>query len=82
LKARKLIEGAAYAPDELKAIGKAFDDAWEQIAPSVSTRPEAIEAARLKLANVVLSLAKNGTGDPEKLTEAALKVMLADPTQP
>lgn len=81
MKARKLIEGAAYAPDELKAIGKAFDDAWEQIAPSVSTRPQAIEAARLKLANAVLGVARNGTRDPEKLKEAALKAMSADPTQ-
>lgn len=61
-------------------IGKAFDDAWDQIAPSVSGRPSAIEAARLKLANVVLSLAKNGALDAERLTEEALKIMSADPT--
>lgn len=61
MKARKLIEGASFDPAQLKAIGKAFDDAWEKIAPSVSVRPQAVEAARLKLANVVLRLAQNGS---------------------
>lgn len=46
----------------------------------MSGRPSAIEAARLKLANVVLSLAKNGALDAERLTEEALKIMSADPT--
>lgn len=35
MKARKLIEGASFDPQQLKTIGKAFDDAWEQNAPSV-----------------------------------------------
>lgn len=80
MKARQMIEGASFDPHQLKTIGKAFDDAWERIAPSVGGRPDAIEAARLKLANVVLSLAKNGASDAEQLTEQALKIMSADPT--
>ena len=78
MKARQMIEGASFDPTQLKAIAKAFDDAWEQIAPSVGSRPDAIEAARLKLANVVLSLAKNGAQDAERLTEEALKIMFAN----
>jgi hypothetical protein len=67
MKARRLIESSCYNSEQLKAVGKAFDDAWEQIAPEVSTRPAAIEAARMKLAQIVLSLAKNGTVDPHEL---------------
>jgi hypothetical protein len=81
MKARKLIEGATFDPQQLKVIGKVFDDAWEQIAPGVSSRADAVEAARVKLANVVLSLAKNGSQDAERLTEEALKIMFADATQ-
>ncbi len=77
MKARELIAGAVYDPAELKAVGKAFDDAWDQVASQVSTRPEAIEAARLKLAEIVLTLAKGSTRDPEKLTQAAVRLMLA-----
>jgi hypothetical protein len=80
MKARQLLAKAIYDPGELKIIGKAFDDAWEQVAPEVSSRPEAIEAARLKLAEIVISLTKNGTKDPQQLTDSAVSLMLSDPT--
>jgi len=81
MKARELIDDATYDADQIKIIGKAFDDAWAQIAPDVGQYPQAIEAARLKLATVVLSAARHGFRSPEHLKEAALKLMFADPTQ-
>ena len=81
MKASKLLANATFGPEQLKAISKAFDDAWELVEPQVSTRPEAIEAARLKLAEIVLSMTKNGTLDPQQLTASAVRVMLADPTK-
>ena len=80
MKARKLIADAIYDPTELKLVGKVFDQAWGQIGPQVSSRAEAIEAARLKLAEIVLSLAKNGIRDLDKLTEAAVRAMHAGRT--
>ena len=77
MKARRLIENASYAPDQLKALGQAFDDAWERIAPSVSSTPEAIEAARFALADIVLGLARNGNLDPWWLADAPVQVMLS-----
>ena len=56
MKARRLIGGAAFQPDELKVIFDAFDEAWEEIAPDVSVRAKAIEAARFSLATIVLFL--------------------------
>jgi hypothetical protein len=76
MKAYQLIADATFDPDQLKAIRKAFDDAWAQIAPQISQRPEAIEAGRLKLASVVLSVAKRGTLDPVQLSEEAMKLMV------
>jgi hypothetical protein len=61
----------------LRALGRAFDDAWERLAPSVGSSPEAIEAARFALADIVLGLAKNGSLDPEWLADAAVQVMLS-----
>jgi len=75
MKARRLIESSCFDPTQLKAIGKAFDDAWEQVAPTVSVRAGATEAARLKLAQIVLSLAKNGTLDSQQLADAAVQLM-------
>jgi hypothetical protein len=75
MKARRLIESAAYGPEQVKALGAAFEDAWERLAPSVSSRPEAIEMARFALADIVLGLAKQGNFDPKWLAETAVAVM-------
>ena len=81
MKARELIDSASYGPDQLKLLGKAFDDAWAQIGPHVSNRPGGVDAARLKLAKTVLGLAKSGLKDAQQLTEAAVQAMFDHPTK-
>jgi hypothetical protein len=81
MKARALIGGASYDPDTLKTLYRAFDDAWAQIAPHIPNHTDTIESARIKLAEIVIDLAENGTRDAEALTEAAVQKMLADPTE-
>ena len=81
MKARQLIARATYDPNQLKTIGKAFDDAWQQIAPTVSNRADAIEAARLKLASIVLSLARANSKDAQRLTKDAVQAMLTGAPQ-
>jgi hypothetical protein len=75
MKARQLIQQASYGPDEVRAMGQALDDAWARIAPSVDDRPAAIDAARLKLADIILDLARQGNFDPGWLAETAVLVM-------
>jgi hypothetical protein len=70
--ARQLIGGAAFAPNELKAIFEAFDDAWNEVAADVSTRASAVEAARLSLATIVLKLAAVGPIERARLQTAAV----------
>jgi hypothetical protein len=72
MKARQLMGGAAYSADALKVIFQAFDDAWAEVAPDVSARASAIEAARLSLATIVLSLAKVGHVERDSLRAAAV----------
>ena len=79
MKARRLIESASYDPEQLKVLRTAFDEAWEGIAPGVSARPAAIEAARLKLAEIILGLAKNGKLDPQQLADGAVQLMNSPP---
>jgi hypothetical protein len=83
MKARKLIEGSSYDPDTLRILFQAFDDAWAQVSPTISSsRPEAaIEAARMKLAHIILGLARRNTRDAKQLTEAAVQLMFGDPTK-
>ncbi len=79
MKARQLLASSAFDPAQLKTMGQAFEDAWEQIAPQVSARAGAIDAARYKLAQLVLSLAKRGILDREKIKDEALRLMREAP---
>ena len=75
MKARQLISRASYGPETLTVLFKAFDDAWQQLAPKHGDDPLAIEAARLRLANTILSLASEDSKDSEQLKAAALRVI-------
>jgi hypothetical protein len=72
MEARRLIANVSYDPGQLKALGKAFDDAWDRLSPNVSNRGEAE-------AEIVLGLAKNGNCDPQWLADTAVQTMLAAP---
>jgi hypothetical protein len=75
MKARKLLEGGSFGPDTLKPIGQAFDKAWADIAANFGNDPTEIEAARLKLANAILSVAADNSRDVEALKRAGLEAM-------
>ena len=75
MKARRLIDGAAYGPNALKTLGQAFDEVWASIAGNFGDDPSDIERARLKLATALLSVASEDSRDVEVLKKAALQVM-------
>jgi hypothetical protein len=78
--AHQFIIDSIYSPEQIKAIGEAFVGAWARIAPTAGACPESIHVARLRLADVLLRLAKeNDDIDPERLKEAALERVLAVP---
>jgi hypothetical protein len=72
--ARQLIDGASYGPDTLKIIGEAFDEAWLTIAGNYGGSAS-IEAARLRLANAMLSVASEDSRDVDALKRGALEAM-------
>lgn len=88
MKARKLIEGATYGPETLKVIGKAFDDAWSEIAGHFTHNGLQAQSARLKLAHALLAVARDDSRDSDELKNAALQVMAmnyrdqSDPARP
>ena len=76
MKPRRILEESAFDPQQLKVLFKAFDDAWEQIAGGVGGNPDAVTAARMKLATIIITLATNGmSANPEQLTEMAIELM-------
>ena len=77
MKARKLIEDAAYPPDVLAVVFEAFDQAWHKI-ESGFVSEGAREAARMRLAGIILMLARDAINDLEELRDAALRVFSLD----
>ena len=73
MEAQQLIRSASYDPDALSIIFKAFDDAWHEVRPSVSDDEMAVEAAKLSLANILLSLAREDSRDFKLLTGDAVR---------
>jgi hypothetical protein len=78
MQARALIQNASFGPDALQAIGQAFDAAWADIEGNFGEEPERVAAARLKLANAMLSVADNDSRDVRVLKNAALQAMAKD----
>jgi hypothetical protein len=70
MKARAFVNGASFGPDALKAIGQAFDEAWASIADNFSGRQ--VEAARLRLADALLSIANDASRDVETMKKMTL----------
>jgi hypothetical protein len=77
MKARQLIANSSFGPEQVKAMGKALDDAWALLAPSVDDRPEAIQAARFALADIILSLGAQGNFDAKSLADTAVQLMVS-----
>jgi len=78
MKARQLIDGCSFGPEALKAIGQAFDTAWQEIAGNFGSDAAEIEAARLQLASALLSIANEESRNVEVLKRAALERMALD----
>jgi hypothetical protein len=73
MQARKLIEDASFGPETLNTVFQAFDEAWNVLAPRYGNDAPAIEAARTRLANILLCLARAQSRDAHALKEAALQ---------
>ena len=83
MKARMLLAGGNFDTAKLRIVWAAFDMAWGQIAPGVGSHPEAIEAARMKLANMTLEATKGlEEFDAAGLADIILELMYAEPTEP
>ena len=76
-KARAIIEEASYDPATVRIMGKAFDDAWTEIAANYESEI-ATKGASLALAHVVLNLTAEGERDPQKLKDRAVRTMQVD----
>jgi hypothetical protein len=81
MKARALIDRAPFGPETMKAVGEVFDQASARIKRIFGNDPDAVETARIRLAEAILSGAIEGNTDVEDLKNRAI-VELAKTTGP
>ena len=74
MEARRLMGSASFGPDALRVLFQAFDEAWAVLAPRYGNDASAIQAARLRLANIVLGLTREDTRDVAALRDSALRL--------
>ena len=67
--------GASFGPTALKTMGAAFDAAWAEIVGNFRGDGDQVQAARIKLADALLSVASDDSRDVEVLKRAALCTM-------
>ena len=72
MKARALIDEAPFGCVTVKAIGEAFDQASARINRIFGNDPGAVEAARIRLAKAILSVATEGNTDVADLKNRAI----------
>jgi hypothetical protein len=75
MRARRLLDGASFGLAAMQAIGQAFDAAWTEIDRNFGDEAADVEDARYKLANALLSVAREDSRDVEALKKAALQRM-------
>jgi hypothetical protein len=73
MKAHKQINSTSYGPEALKTMTRAFDQAWSVIGGNIGR--DASEAARVRLANALLSVATEDSRDVDVLKRKALEAM-------
>ena len=62
-------------PETLKAVCRAFDDAWSEIRHHFDDNHLSTEVARLRLANAILSVAEEDSRDADTLKNRGLQAM-------
>lgn len=77
MRARKLVEGAAFDPATVAVAVAAFDGAWAEISAQY-TEPAEVDTARVLLAKAVLSVTSEDSRDVDVLKAAALQVIASD----
>jgi hypothetical protein len=75
MRAAKILAAARMVPRRWKIIGKAFDDAWAEIAEHFAGDAERAAAARERLAHAVLIVATEVSHESEPIKGMALQIM-------
>ena len=76
MKTHQLISGGTFGPVAMETIGRAFDQAWAEVADHFKPRhPLAVDAAQRLVADAILANATDESRDPDALRSAGLRTL-------
>jgi hypothetical protein len=64
-------------PEQLALLRQGFDAAWEEVGPHYSTTLSSVEVGRLRLANAVFAVYRQGAIDPAAIKAGAIQLLRA-----
>lgn len=67
--------GAAFEPETLKVLCQVLDEVWASVSADYGTGAQDIEAARLRLATIILDLGRDGQFDALQIAQTAGRIM-------
>jgi hypothetical protein len=73
--AHDFIASAPFVSAKLRMLGELFDEVWASVAAAFGKHPNQIEHARIRLARIVLDLAKDNQLGPLQITRTAGRLM-------
>ena len=76
MRARQLLErsGPLYGPETTAAVNLAFERAWLGVGAQFTGDSYAVDRARLKLAECILAVTRDGTSDADQIERLALQM--------
>jgi hypothetical protein len=75
-----LVRGGSFSPATLKMLGAVFDTVWASVATDFGGNPDEIETARMRLAAIILDLARDGQLGPHQIARSAARLIRQLPT--
>lgn len=74
-KARRTIQGACYDPETLAVLGEVLEEVWAWVASEFANDAQTVEAARIRLACIILDLAKDRQLSALQIAQTAARLM-------
>ena len=74
-KARRIFQGACYAPETVAMLGEVLGEVWSSVASEFANDTQAVEAARTRLACIILDLAKDRQLSALQIARTAARLM-------
>jgi hypothetical protein len=79
---RNLICDASFSPATLKVLGAVFDTVWASVARDFVGHIDETETGRMRLAAIILDLARDGQLGPHQIVRTAARLMRQLPKVP